>query len=175
VSSEPGAGHAPKDWASIDSIALHNFCLEIEAVLKEWSWKGAARVEFDETRVDIKVDGKTRQSHGKGVRAILHAAFVVALLRFCQANQKPHPGFIVIDSPLTTFKQGRDTVKEDGIDPRIEAAFWNSLRELKPDLQIVVLDNKEPPPDVAAAISYTWFAGPEAKAGERRGFIPLAK
>jgi hypothetical protein len=43
---------------------------------------------------------------------------------------------------------------------------------LKTNLQIIVLDNKEPPPNVARAISYTWFAGPLAKAGERRGFIP---
>jgi hypothetical protein len=163
---------APKKWEAIDSIAAHKFCLEIQEVLKEWSWKGQVQVEFDDKRFDIKVDGKARQSNGKGVRAILHAAFVVALLRFCHNNQTPHPGFIVLDSPLTTFKQGRDSGTEESIDPSIEAAFWVSIEKLNADLQIVVLDNKEPPPHVASAISYTWFAGPLAKAGERRGFIP---
>jgi hypothetical protein len=163
---------APKKWEAIDSIAAHKFCLEIQKVLKEWSWKGQAQVEFDEKRFDIKVDGKARQSNGKGVRAILHAAFVVALLRFCHENQTPHPGFVVLDSPLTTFKQGRDSGTDESIDPSIEAAFWVSIEKLKADLQIVVLDNKEPPPHVASAISYTWFAGPLATVGERRGFIP---
>ena len=167
---KPASG--PKDWASIDTIAVHKWCLEIEKILKEWSWKGQARVEFDEKRFDIKVDGKARQSNGKGVRAILHAAFVVALLRFCHKNQKPHPGFIVLDSPLTTFKQGRDTGGDESIDSSIEAAFWTSIEKVKSDIQIVILDNKEPPDNVAAAISYTWFAGIQGKAGERRGFIP---
>ena len=102
----------------------------------------------------------------------MHAAFAVALLRFCHENQTPHPGFVVLDSPLTTFKQGRDSGTDETIDPSIEAAFWVSIGKLKADLQIVVLDNKEPPPHVAGAISFTWFAGPQAKAGERRGFIP---
>jgi hypothetical protein len=163
---------APKKWEAIDSIAAHKFCLEIQKVLKEWAWKGQAQVEFDDKRFDIKVDGKARQSNGKGVRAILHAAFAVALLRFCHENQTPHPGFVVLDSPLTTFKQGRDSGTDETIDPSIEAAFWVSIGKLKADLQIVVLDNKEPPPHVAGAISFTWFAGPQAKAGERRGFIP---
>jgi hypothetical protein len=163
---------APKKWEAIDSIATHKFCLEIQKVLKEWSWKGQTQVEFDDKRFDIKVDGKARQSNGKGVRAILHAAFVVALLRFCHENQMPHPGFVVLDSPLTTFKQGRDSGTDESIDPSIEAAFWVSIEKLKADLQIIILDNKEPPPHVASAISYTWFAGPMAKSGERRGFIP---
>jgi hypothetical protein len=163
---------APKKWEVIDSIAAHKFCLEIQKVLKEWTWKGQAQVEFDDKRFDIRVDGKARQSNGKGVRAILHAAFIVALLRFCHENQTPHPGFVVLDSPLTTFKQGRDSGADESIDPSIEAAFWVSIEKLKADLQIVVLDNKEPPPHVASATAYTWFAGPLAKAGERRGFIP---
>jgi hypothetical protein len=163
---------APKKWETIDSIAAHKFCLEIQKILKEWAWKGPAQVEFDDKRFDIKVDGKARQSNGKGVRAILHAAFIVALLRFCHENGTPHPGFVVLDSPLTTFKQGRDIGVDESIDPSIEAAFWMSIKRLKSDLQIVVLDNKEPPPHVATAISYTWFAGNQARAGERRGFIP---
>jgi hypothetical protein len=163
---------APKDWAQLDSIAVHEWCLEIEKVLKEWSWKGAGRVEFDEKRVDIKVDGKPRQSHGKGVRAVLHAAFILALMRFCHVKKLPHPGFVVLDSPLTTFKQGKDSGAEEKIDPSIEAAFWESLQKVSPDLQVVVFDNKEPPEHVAAQMAFTSFKGIYAKPGERRGFIP---
>jgi hypothetical protein len=113
---------------------------------------------------------QARQSHGKGVRAILYAAFVVGLFRYCRKNKKPHPGFVAIDSPLTTYKKGQP--REQAIDPGIEAAFWQSLAVLPHEFQIVVLDNKEPPASVASAIKYERFAGPEAKAGERAGFIP---
>jgi hypothetical protein len=76
----------------------------------------------------------------------------------------------MIDSPLTTYKKGQP--REAAIDPGVEAAFWQSLAVLPPEFQIVVLDNKEPPANVASAIKYERFAGPEAKAGERAGFIP---
>ncbi|MDH1270753.1 hypothetical protein N5C81_24380 [Rhizobium pusense] len=39
-------------------------------------------------------------------------------------------------------------------------------------VQVIVIENKEPPKEVADAISYTWFAGDDAKPGERKAFIP---
>lgn len=165
------AGSAPQKWAALSAGSLRALCDEIEAVLKEWSWKDAGRVVFDERTFDIEVDGQPRQSHGKGVRAILYAAFVIGLLRYCRKREKPHPGFVVLDSPLTTYKKGQP--KEPGIDPGIETAFWASLAALPPDLQVVVLDNKEPPPEIAGALTYEWFAGQEAGPDDRVGFIPV--
>lgn len=63
-------------------------------------WKGSPRVEFNGKAINIVVDGKPRQSHGKGVRAILYAAIAIGLLRYCANNNRPHPGVVVIDSPL---------------------------------------------------------------------------
>jgi hypothetical protein len=166
---------APKDWSQIDSIAVRKFCDEIEAVLKEWSWPEGGRVDFDEKNCDINVDGKPRISHGKGVRAVLHAAFIIALLRFCAARGLPHPGFVVLDSPLTSYKEGRDQPSEQEtskLDPTIENSFWVSLQKVPTSIQIVVLDNKEPPSAVSASIAYTYFAGKKATGGQRKGFIP---
>jgi len=127
------------------------------------------------------VDGKPRISHGKGVRALLHAAFSIGLLRFCMKKNLPHPGFLVLDSPLTSYKEGRDRpsgedrtreIAESKIDPTIENGFWVSLKELSRDIQIVVLDNKEPPSAIASIIDYTYFAGKKAAKGQRIGFIP---
>lgn len=162
-------------WDSLDTIALHNLCLEIEAVLKEWAWLGDGRVTFDEKAFDILVDGKSRRSHGQGVRAVLHAAFAVGLLQYGNNKKKPHPGFVLLDSPLTTYKQRRDqaaTGKDEPADKSIEEAFWRSLNTLSGNNQIIVFDNKEPPGDVAAQINYEFFAGPDAAPTDRRGFIP---
>jgi hypothetical protein len=161
-----------KKWAGVDSAAAYEFCREVEAVLAEWEWKGDGRVEFEEKSFDIKVDGKPRQSHGKGVRAILHAAFIVGLLRYSHTKEKPHPGFIVLDSPLTTLKKGKPSQGDELNDPGIEYAFWKSLTQLTPSLQIIVLENKEPPVEMLPGITYTLFAGEQAAVGERRGFLP---
>ena len=164
---------AKKTWTPIEPNVLLAFCKEIEKVLKLWAWPGEGRVEFDLKAFDISVDGKSRQSHGKGVRAILQTAFVLGLLRYCVANQRPHPGFVVLDSPLTTYKQGDVASKEDGLDPTIESHFWTSLNAISIGSQVVVIDNKEPPPAVATQVAYTFFAGPNGAAHERKGFIPV--
>jgi hypothetical protein len=39
-------------------------------------------------------------------------------------------------------------------------------------LQIIIVENKEPPQAVADALNYHWFAGDLAQPGDRRGFIP---
>ncbi|CAH1662207.1 hypothetical protein CHELA1G11_12050 [Hyphomicrobiales bacterium] len=76
---------APKrEWESLPSSALRLLCFQIEAVLKEWQWNGEPRVDFDQKAFDIIVDGQARQSHGKGVRAVLHSAFTIGLLRYCK-------------------------------------------------------------------------------------------
>jgi hypothetical protein len=165
-------------WDGIDTQALHLLCLEIEAVLKEWAWPGLGRVTFDEKAFDILVDGKARRSHGQGVRAVLHAAFAVGLLRYCISKKKPHLGFVLLDSPLTTYKQRRDrpsTGKDEPVDKSIEEAFWRSLKMLSGESQIIVFDNKEPPADVTGELKYEFFAGPDADPGERLGFIPSSR
>ncbi|OWJ63467.1 SMC family protein [Paraburkholderia caledonica] len=176
INSSLAESGTPKQiWAGIPPKELGEFCAEIQAVLSEWKWKGTPHVEFDEKTFDITVDGKPRQSHGKGVRAVLYAALVIGLLRYAAKNHRPHPGLIVIDSPLTSYKKKKNqTVKgENGqIDAGVEAAFWKSLAKTSKDIQVIVIENKEPPTEMAAEVHYQWFAGEEAKADERAGFIP---
>ncbi|OUM23837.1 hypothetical protein B8W72_28475 [Pseudomonas putida] len=160
-------------WEDIPSTALRALCREIEAVLTQWEWKGEGRVEFDQKEFDIIVDGQSRQSHGKGVRAVLHAAFTIGLLRFCKINNMPHPGVVVIDSPLTSYKKGKPGGAKDGpIDAGMESAFWRSLTAIDPDIQVIVVENKEPPAEVANGLTYYWFAGDTGSSTDRKGFIP---
>lgn len=165
----------PRDWEPLPSAALLAFCRHVEAVLKEWGWKSEdPRVEFDQKVYDIVVDGQARQSHGKGVRALLYSAFVVGLLRYCAQNNRPHPGFVIIDSPLTSYKRGRDAGISDAVDPGLESGFWSSIPMTSGDLQVIIIENKEPPAAVQAGAHYEWFAGPDSTDGDRAGFVPPA-
>jgi hypothetical protein len=163
-----------KKWNDVDQLSLHHLCQEISGLLKEWNWKGDAHVVFDTKSFDIVVDGRHRQSHGKGVRAILHTALVIGLMKYCIANKKPHAGFLVVDSPLTTFKEKRGDIPKasDRWDPSIESAFWTSLSKLPNHLQIIIVDNKEPPPHLQKQLRAHFFVGEGAKPNERGGFFP---
>lgn len=161
-------------WEPLPEAAKLSFCREVEGVLKEWNWSKDPRVEFDEENFDIVVDGQARRSHGKGVRGVLYAAFSIGLLRHSAKNALPHPGLVMLDSPLTAFRKGKAAAPtgEKPVAAGIEASFWASLKTSLPGTQVIIIENKEPPADVASAIHYEWFAGEEAQDGERRGFIP---
>lgn len=168
-----GGKGSKSNWEELPSMALRGLCKEIEAVLSEWQWKGEGRVEFDQKEFDIVVDGQSRQSHGKGVRAVLHSAFTIGLLRFCKINNLPHPGTVIIDSPLTSYKKGKPGGPKDGpIDAGMESAFWRSLTTVDPGIQVIIVENKEPPVKVATDLTYYWFAGDTGYSDDRKGFIP---
>jgi len=54
---------------------------------------------------DVSARGTTRADHGRGMRALLHAAFSIALARYCLDRHLPHLGFLVLASPLVTYKE----------------------------------------------------------------------
>jgi hypothetical protein len=160
-------------WEPLPSVALRALCKSIEEVLVDWNWAEEPRVEFDQSEYDIVVDGQSRQSHGKGVRSVLYSAFVIGLLRYSVKQQKPHPGFVVLDSPLTSYRKSPSAGQVDvAVSASVEAGFWASLAQLGPDVQVIVIENKEPPQDVASAVHYEWFGGESAGQNERVGFIP---
>ncbi len=175
--TEIAGGAAPKQtWSGLSPVALRDFCQSIESVLQDWAWGDNPRVEFDEKEYDIIVDGQPRNSHGKGVRAILYSAFSIGLLKYCEENGRPHPGVVIIDSPLTSYmKKGAKKIKgdDDQVSVGVEDAFWNSLKSIPKNVQVIIIENKVPPEDVSKVVHYEWFAGEEAKNNARVGLIPL--
>ena len=84
---------------------LEDFSRTLEEVLRAWNFPEADRVHFDKESRDFIIDGKPRGARGKGMRAITHAAVTVALLDFATAKQLPHPGFIILDTPLLAYRE----------------------------------------------------------------------
>ena len=63
-----------------------DFSQEVEGLLRGWHFPDLERVTFSEKEQDLVISGQRRASHGKGVRAITHAAFNLGLLKYCQAR-----------------------------------------------------------------------------------------
>ena len=77
----------------LDGGTLDTLSQVIEAELKTWDFPSAQRVFFEVPKMDISVAGKSRGANGKGVRALLHAAFSIGLMRFSRDRKRAHPGF----------------------------------------------------------------------------------
>ena len=102
------AGKADKPKLGVGGTVAHDFAQTVSQVLRAWHFPGDLHVSFDDTVYDLRIDGKLRRDNGKGVRAITHAAFKVALLIFCHERRLPHPGFLVLDTPLLTYRDPMD-------------------------------------------------------------------
>ncbi len=142
------------------------FCKEVEAVLREWTFPDLDRVTFSESDDDIIISGQERASHGKGIRAITHTAFKLGLLRFCQNQSMPHPGFLIVDSPLVVYRQADPDPADKDFPTDVKEAFYRSLSAAV-GIQVIVCENDEPPADLNANVIHF------TKTNEGRyGFIP---
>lgn len=158
---------AELESARVRSEEAEIFCMEVESLLRAWHFPSFDRVTFSESDQDIIISGRTRASHGKGVRAIAHAAFNLALLQACVKKDMPHPGFVLIDSPLVVYREP-DT-DESGFSHDVKNAFFRSIAEDFRASQVIIFENEDPPSDLGTDVNIIRFTG---AAHGRQGFIP---
>jgi hypothetical protein len=146
------ASKADKPRLGVSNTSAHEFAQTVSRVLEEWQFPGKRHVAFDETTYDLRIDGKQRRDNGKGVRAITHAAFKVALLMFCRERELPHPGFLVLDTPLLTY---RDPIRSKGgplagderelRNTSLRDFFFEHLAGLSSFADFIIVENIDPP------------------------------
>ena len=173
IAARKPAGNADRPKIGIDGPTAHEFAQVVSQVLTAWNFPGDRHVSFDEASYDLRIDGKLRGHNGKGVRAITHAAFKVALLIFCAERGLPHPGFLVLDTPLLTY---RDPIGDDTLtaEERLLAAsslkehFFAHLASLSNIGQFIVVENVDPPSNLTSSANVVIFRGGP---GERSGLL----
>ena len=152
---------------------LTGLCKEVSVLLKRCNFIGEeAKVEFNNTTHDLEIDNKSKSSFGKGARAIINSAFLLGIMNYCLNRDLCHPGIVILDSPLTTYKE-KDKKKGDNdesVGQGTKKKFYKMLADEKTSRQIIIFDNEEPSKEVKEKINYLHFSG-EASIG-RKGFIP---
>lgn len=149
----------------------NELCMEIKQLLKKCDFIGEEDdIKYNSATNDVKIGDKEKASFGKGARAIINSTFLIGLMNYCYKKNLCHPGFVVLDSPLTTYKE-KD--KKDGGDENItkgtKEKFYEMLAEQK-NGQIIIFDNEEPSSTVKKKINYLHFSG-DSSVG-RKGLIP---
>jgi hypothetical protein len=152
-----------------DATTLFQFGETVKAVLTAWHFPNAEKVQFDGQANDITIAGKRRAANGKGVRAILHAAFNVAVTVYCIEHKLPHSGFLVLDTPLLTYREPLASRHGDLTDDEEELKatnvaehFYKHLASLKEEVQVIVIENADPPTairDIARIETFTGLRG----------------
>lgn len=136
----------------LSTDTAQDFADEVSNVLAAWGFPGDRRVTFEMSSFDLIIDGKRRRDNGKGVRAITHAAFKVAMLTYCRSRNLPHPGFLVLDTPLITYRDpirsplGALSADEQAITrTNLKEEFFKHLASLGDLGQFILFDNADPP------------------------------
>lgn len=145
---------------------------EIEAILKRWSFPNYSPVTFNFATRDITIGGSARGNFGKGYRAIASAAFALGLMNLLKLSGR-HPGFVVLDSPLTTYKEGDPEPGEEDKEVAEDMiyAFYQDIADNFIDSQVIVFENKEPDTAIIPQLNYEHFT--KSRGNGRYGFFPL--
>jgi peptidoglycan hydrolase CwlO-like protein len=166
IEAEPTRNKEKSPPAGPDSTTTFKFGETVKAVLTAWNFPNASRVQFDGQSYDITVGGKSRAANGKGVRAILHAAFNVAIIVYCIENKLSHPGFVVLDTPLLTYREPMTSrhgeLSEDEKmlkTTSVAEHFYKHLASLRDEVQFVVIENTDPPAAIRDLAHIETFTG----------------
>lgn len=155
---EPEPAEKAKVAVGFSDVVAHQFSLKVEQILKAWNFPGECRVHYDKDASDFVIDGKPRGSRGKGLRAITHAAVSIALLEYCQEHELPHPGFLLLDSPLLAYfkPEGDEDTTLQGTD--LKERFYSYLKAHHGDeSQIIIIENQHPPESELSGLNLTVF------------------
>lgn len=164
ITSMKAPSRAERPKLEVPGTAVFEFAQTVSSVLSEWQFPGSRHVSFDDTTFDLRIDGKLRRDNGKGVRAITHAAFKVGLLLFCQERQLPHPGFLVLDTPLLTYRDPLSSrhgaLSEDDEPIRntsLKDFFFEHLAAHSTQSQFVVIENVDLPEGIESLAKVQTF------------------
>ena len=118
----------------------NELCKEIKFLLQGCDFIGKeGKIKYNNATEDVEVGEKEKASYGKGARAIINSTFLIGIMNYCYKRNLCHPGIVVLDSPLTTYKE-KD--KKDGDDETItkgtKEKFYEMLAEQK-NGQIIIL------------------------------------
>lgn len=171
---DDAAESAPQSMPVPSAAMLDDYCAIVRSTLSAWRVRGATTVRIDETSADIVVGGRPRSGRGKGVRALQHAAFTMSLLRYCANHRRPFPGFVVVDSPLVTYREpDQDPVFDDETSSKstVAESFYSNLLSTS-GVQMIVMENVDPPAQLIPSLHWIEFTANE-KTG-RYGLFPTS-
>jgi uncharacterized protein YoxC len=164
--------------AGLGTVVGDELAAAVEVIFRKWEYPGEPRITFHEKTHDILLNGKQRNANGKGVRALLNAAFKIGVMDVCRSRGLPHPGVVVLDSPLLSYRDPLTSKhKELSVDEVTVAAaglnsrFYSYLIERSDDAQFIVIENQDPPFPLPKNVREHIFSGEHGNAG-RRGLFP---
>lgn len=110
-------------------------------------YDGFSSVYFNQKEFDLVVNGKRKDSFGKGYRAFLNTILVIAFMEYLGKYGKFAPGILIVDSPILSLKE---KVSDEASDS-MKAALFQYLLDHQEHGQVIIIENDIPKLDYGAA------------------------
>ncbi|MER7694334.1 hypothetical protein [Streptomyces sp. NPDC097610] len=167
-----GAVPAARPAEYIAARVVNDFDSVLQRTLGSWEVPAVDNSGYDQYNAEVRAGGRPRAGRGKGVRSVLHSAFTTALARFCIDRDLPHLGFVILDSPVVTYRQPvKNTPQDPDLpDVRITSTVVDRFYEdmLAFPGQAVIIENGDPPLGVLSEATTYHFTAADG----RPGFLP---
>jgi len=155
--------NSKESFEHISTATLTPLSKAIKTVLKGYNYPNLTDVSYSEEKSDFVISGEDRNLSGKGYRAIIYSAFILALQELL-SSKKYSIGVPIIDSPLVTYRkpknEGEKTISDD-----LAMDFYRYIATKNQLEQIIIIENEEPPIDIKEQINHIKFT-------RKEGFIP---
>lgn len=116
----------------------------IKQQLNLWGYHTNERIRYDRYKYDLFIGEKPLRAHSERERAVLHAAFAIALAQYCYRNQTPHLGFVVLDLPrIPEHEEEPRKNREARTLADCDIAIYNKFEHYG-DCQIIFIKKEEP-------------------------------
>ncbi|MGX9693594.1 hypothetical protein ACTJNK_24895 [Achromobacter anxifer] len=142
-----------------------------KVLLEAWGLNDIENIALDGETCDLRINDRTRLSFGAGMRGIYLSALAVSLMENALAENLPHLGVVVLDSPLKAYADPKSAEVKDVPSATVVDRFYKWLSTWNGLGQIIVLENEEVEPATAITLNPTVFT--RISGYGRYGFYPL--
>lgn len=155
--------NSKKSFENITTASLTPLSNALKSVLKGINYPNLTDVSFSEEQKDFVISGENRNLSGKGYRAIIYSAFIIALQELIL--QKEYSiGVPILDSPLVTYRKPENEA-EITISDDLAMDFYRYITNQNEINQIIIIENEEPPIDLKDKVNHIKYS-------RKNGFIP---
>lgn len=109
-------------------------------ILKKCKYDGFSSVYFNQKEFDVVVNGKLKDSFGKGYRAFLNTVTAMTLMEYLGEHGKFTPGILIVDSPILSLKEKVSDKASDSM----KSALFQYLLDHQEHGQVIIVENNIP-------------------------------
>ncbi|XMB86338.1 ATP-binding protein [Mycoplasmatota bacterium WC44] len=151
---------------NVFELTLSKFREYFEDVLISWNLPEIKSLELTTSNFDFSINGSKFSSRGKGYKALLRSAFLFNLMKFNVELGNPHPGFIILDTPIGGLYENEEKIPKT-IQDEMLSSIANS------GFQIIIMENIMPKQELISKINLVEFTKDQSKG--RYGFFKNPK